>query len=58
MAVHRDEGVSGTCDAVDRLGLSAALEALRAGEAEALVVVTLDRLAGSLTVQEAALGHA
>lgn len=58
VAVHRDEGVSGTCDAVDRRGLSAALEALRAGEAEALVVVTLDRLARSLTVQEAALGHA
>jgi DNA invertase Pin-like site-specific DNA recombinase len=58
VAVHRDEGVSGTCDAVDRRGLTAALEALRSGEAEALVVLTLDRLARSLTVQEAALGHA
>ncbi len=58
VAVHRDEGVSGTCDAVDRRGLTAALEALRSGEAGALVVLTLDRLARSLTVQEAALGHA
>ncbi len=58
VAVHRDEGVSGTCDAADRRGLTAALEALRAGEADVLVVLTLDRLARSLTVQEAALSHA
>lgn len=58
VAVHRDEGVSGTCEAADRRGLTAALEALRADQADVLVVFTLDRLARSLTVQEAALGLA
>ncbi len=58
VAVHSDEGVSGTCDAVDRRGLTAALETLRGGQAEVLVVLTLDRLARSLTVQEAVLSHA
>ncbi len=58
VTVHSDEGVSGTCDAVDRRGLTAALETLRGGQAEVLVVLTLDRLARSLTVQEAVLSHA
>jgi DNA invertase Pin-like site-specific DNA recombinase len=50
-----DVGVSGATDAVDRPGLSAALEALDAHEAHGLVVARLDRLARALTVQEAAL---
>ena len=50
-----DVGVSGATDAVDRPGLSAALEALDAREAHGLVVARLDRLARALTVQEAAL---
>jgi DNA invertase Pin-like site-specific DNA recombinase len=50
-----DVGVSGATDAVDRPGLSAALEALDAREAHGLVIARLDRLARALTVQEAAL---
>ena len=50
-----DEGVSGTLDASKRPGLACALEALREGTAEGLVVARLDRLARSLAVQEAAL---
>ncbi len=50
-----DVGVSGATDAVDRPGLSAALEALDTREAHGLVIARLDRLARALTVQEAAL---
>jgi DNA invertase Pin-like site-specific DNA recombinase len=53
VAVHRDEGVSGTTD--DRDGLEEALSAVRFNGADGLVVHSLDRLARSLTVQEAAL---
>jgi len=56
--VCSDEGVSGTKDAADRPGLREALNALQDGAAEALVVPRLDRLARSLSVQEAALAHA
>jgi DNA invertase Pin-like site-specific DNA recombinase len=57
VAIYRDEGLSGALDASARPGLAAALEAIKAGEANALVVHKLDRLARSLTVQEAALAH-
>jgi DNA invertase Pin-like site-specific DNA recombinase len=51
-----DEGVSGATDAVDRPGLSEALQLLRKPPtADGLVVAKLDRLARALTVQEAAL---
>jgi DNA invertase Pin-like site-specific DNA recombinase len=51
-----DEGVSGATDAVDRPGLSEALQMLRhPPKADGLVVAKLDRLARALTVQEAAL---
>lgn len=50
-----DAGVSGALHAVDRPGLSAALAALKSGEADGLVVARLDRLARAVTVQEAAL---
>jgi len=50
-----DVGVSGATDAVDRPGLSAALEVLDAHQAQGLVIARLDRLARALTVQEAAL---
>ena len=49
----RDAGVSGTTD--EREGLTEALAAVRYNGADGLVVHTLDRLARSLTVQEAAL---
>lgn len=55
VAVHRDEGVSGTKDAVDREGLSAALLDLSEGRGEGLLIPKLDRLARALTVQEATL---
>jgi DNA invertase Pin-like site-specific DNA recombinase len=52
-AVHRDEGVSGKLETRD--GLEEALSAVRFNGADGLVVSSLDRLARSLTVQEAAL---
>lgn len=55
--VMRDEGVSGGLDAEDRPGLAEALNMLQADEADVLVVAKLDRLARTLTVQEAALAH-
>jgi DNA invertase Pin-like site-specific DNA recombinase len=48
--------MSGTLDAIDRPGLSAALDALRPPpKAMGLLVARLDRLARTLTVQEAVL---
>lgn len=49
-----DEAVSGTTDAVDRDGLSCALGAIPE-DADAVVIAKFDRLARSLTVQEAIL---
>lgn len=56
VAVHRDEGVSGSNGVEDREGLPAALEALAGSRADGLIVARLDRLARALTVQEAILG--
>lgn len=53
LALYRDEGVSGSRD--DRVGLEEALSSIRYNGADGLVVSSLDRLARSLTVQEAAL---
>ncbi|MEO7573340.1 MAG: recombinase family protein [Acidimicrobiales bacterium] len=55
--VLRDEGVSGSKDAADRPGLTAALDLVERHKADGVVVYRLDRLARSLTVQEAVLGH-
>ena len=56
MAVCSDAGVSGTKDAADRPGLSAALDMLRPPpQATGLVVAKLDRLARALHVQETVL---
>jgi len=52
--VCRDEAVSVAADAVDRPGLACAMGAVPA-DADAVVVARLDRLARSLTVQEAIL---
>lgn len=52
-----DEGLSGTTEAATRPALTAALTAIEDGEAGGLAVARLDRLARSLTVQEAILGH-
>lgn len=56
-AILRDEGVSGSLEAVDRPALADALALIEAGEAEVLVVPRLDRLARRLTIQEAALAQ-
>jgi DNA invertase Pin-like site-specific DNA recombinase len=53
-AWYRDEGVSGTIEALDRPQLSAAIRDLRPG-IDGILVADLDRFARSLTVQEAAL---
>jgi DNA invertase Pin-like site-specific DNA recombinase len=55
--VLRDERVSGTEDAADRPGLTAALTMIEDRGAEGLLVARLDRLARTLAVQEAVLGH-
>ncbi len=55
--MHRDEGISGTKEAADRPGLACALDAVERRDATGVVVYRLDRLARSLTVQEAVLGH-
>jgi DNA invertase Pin-like site-specific DNA recombinase len=52
-----DEGVSGAIEALDRDGLSCVLSAIESGKAGGLIIARLDRLARSLTVQEAALAH-
>ena len=52
-----DEGVSGTTEALDRDGLTSAIEAIESGAADGIVVARLDRLARALTVQEAILAH-
>ena len=51
----REEGVSGAKDAVDRPGLSEALTLIQDGTAEGVLIPRLDRLARSVTVQEATL---
>jgi DNA invertase Pin-like site-specific DNA recombinase len=56
VAVHADEGVSGTLPVAARPGLTAALDMIRTGEADALLLPKLDRLARTLSVLEAALG--
>ncbi|MDJ0335359.1 recombinase family protein [Salinibacterium sp. G-O1] len=56
-ATFRDEGVSGMLDATEREGLMDALTALQDGSVDLLLVARLDRLARSLTVQEAVLAQ-
>ncbi len=55
--LHADEGRSGALDEADRPALLGALSAIEAGEADALVVHRLDRLARALHVQEAVLAR-
>lgn len=51
----REEGVSGAKEAADRPGLTEALQMIRDKEVEGLLIPRLDRLARSITVQEATL---
>lgn len=55
VAVCTDEAVSGKLPAVERPGLACILDAVEDGEADAVLVRSLDRLARELTVQEATL---
>lgn len=57
VALHTDAGLSGSLPAEQRPGLASALDAVRLGEADGLVVRDLDRLARSVTVQEAVLAE-
>src|SRR5688500_10993235 len=52
LAVHRDEGQSGSNGLDTRPGRAEALARCEAGEAQALVVYRLDRLARDLVLQE------
>lgn len=54
---YRDEGVSGSNGLDSREGLPDALAELKAGQAEALIVYRLDRLARDLIVQETLLAE-
>lgn len=55
VACFDDEGLSGALAAEDRPGLADALDMIAAGKADGLIVRDLDRLARSVTVQEAVL---
>lgn len=55
VAIHEDAGVSGSNGVEDREGLPLALDDIQDGRAEAVVILRLDRLARSLTVQEGIL---
>lgn len=57
VATFSDEGISGAKPVVDREGLASALLSISEGTSEGLIVAKLDRLARTLTVQEAALAH-
>lgn len=56
-AVHRDEAKSGSNGIDSRRGLADALATIEAGEAGALVVWKLDRLARDLIVQETVIAR-
>jgi len=57
VAVHTDAGVSGSNGLGSRVGLADALEQVRDGRADGIVVARLDRLARDLIVQEQALAE-
>lgn len=58
IAIHADEGISGSEDVAGRRGLAAALDDLTAGNATVLIIPKLDRLARDLMVQEQVLADA
>jgi DNA invertase Pin-like site-specific DNA recombinase len=57
VCVHRDAGVSGSNGLADRVGLADALELVRDGKAQGVIVLRLDRLARDLIVQEQVLAE-
>lgn len=58
IGIETDAGLSGSLEAADRPGLSAALLAVDDGRADGIIAARLDRIARSLMVQEAVLAHA
>lgn len=58
VAVYSDAGLSGALPVTERPGLADALEAVETGVIDGLVMRDLDRLARSVTVQEAVLAQA
>ncbi|MFE9192044.1 recombinase family protein [Micromonospora sp. NPDC007208] len=52
----RDEGVSGTVEAVERPGLAEAIELMAPLKADGIIAADMDRYARKLMVQEAAFG--
>lgn len=57
LRTETDGALTGTLPADERPGLLAALRSIKAGEADGLLVPSLDRLARELGVQEAILGQ-
>jgi len=57
VATYRDEGESGGNGLDSRRGLAEALASMTAGDAEALVVASLDRLARDLMLQETVIAR-
>jgi DNA invertase Pin-like site-specific DNA recombinase len=55
--IFSDEGVSGAVSPSERPGLSAALREIRQGRVEGLAIARLDRLARTLSIQEACLAQ-
>ena len=56
-SILSDEGVSGAKELEDRPGLADALDMIRSGKAQGIVVPRLDRLARDLIVQETILAE-
>ncbi|MDT3441769.1 recombinase family protein [Pseudofrankia sp. BMG5.37] len=54
--IYREEGISGSKDLEHRPALFEAMEALKANQADGLIVPKLDRLARDLIVQETIIG--
>lgn len=57
VAIYSDAGLSGALPVTERPGLAEALEAVETGVIDGLVMRDLDRLARSVTVQEAVLAQ-
>jgi DNA invertase Pin-like site-specific DNA recombinase len=55
--VVEDDAKSGTLEAAERPGLLDVLKAIRSGEADGIIMRDLDRIARTLTVQEAVLAQ-
>ena len=57
LSIYKDEGISGSNGIETRIGLADAIDSIREGHAEGLVVYRLDRLARDLVLQEQLLAE-